>query len=79
MQVRQLLLTRTRATWYIHIQTLHSDVLGIDEREQDWELRHLDMSRLVALSSVVAARGVALPDISCVIIHPMARETRLHQ
>ena len=36
-------------------------------------------SRLVALSSVVAARGVTLPDIHCVIIHPYTRQTRLHQ
>ena len=59
-------------------QRLHSDALGLEEDEQKPEEAD-DRCTLVVLSSVIAARGVTLPDIRYVFIHPYCRRTLLHQ
>ena len=63
--------------WY-QTQRLHSDALGLEVDEQKPEEAD-DRCTLVVLSSVIAARGVTLPDIHYVFIHPYCRKTLLHQ
>ena len=68
----------TNAT--VNIVPLHSDLLGEEETNQD----HLEASSAHAgqqlyLSSLIAARGVTLPNIKYVFIHPFGRTTFLHQ
>ena len=64
----------------IQIMTLHSDCLGLGEDEQKHEVQDVRRNRtLVILSSVIAARGVTLPNIKYVFIHPHCRKTLLHQ
>ena len=57
---------------------LHSDALGNEEKEQSEN--EMDdgndetAPRLIYISSVIAARGITLDDIRCVIIHPHCRK-----
>ena len=61
----------------VELLSLHSDLLGEQEDEQDHS--YLGNGTLVALSSVIAARGVTLPDMKYVFIHPHCRVSILHQ
>ena len=64
----------------LNIIRLHSDILGKGEDSQDnAECRLNVRGRKVYLSSLVAARGVTLPDIKYVFISPYGRTTVLHQ
>ena len=64
----------------LNIIRLHSDPLGEGEDSKDnAESRNNRRGRRVYLSSLVAARGVTLPDIKYVFIHPYCRTTVLHQ
>jgi len=64
----------------LNIIRLHSDLLGEGENSQDnAESRNNWYGRRVYLSSLVVARGVTLPDIKYVFIHPYCRTTVLHQ
>ena len=64
----------------IETMTLHSDCLGLGEDEQKHEVQDVRRNRtLVILSSVIAARGVTLPDIKYVFMQPHCRKTLLHQ
>ena len=64
----------------IDIVRLHSHLLGEGETGQDHaETSSASDSRKLYLSSLIAARGVTLPDITYVFIHPYQRTTFLHQ
>ena len=64
----------------IDIVRLHSHLLGEGETDQDYaETSFAPNSRKLYLSSLIAARGVTLPDITYVFIHPYQRTTFLHQ
>ena len=73
---------RQRRDPVIQIATLHSDALGLEEDEQNHDVKDLDTDNteptLVYISSVIAARGVTLEDIRCVFIHPHCSKTRLY-
>ena len=59
---------------------LHSHLLGEGEYSQDnAETYSSANARKLYLSSLIAARGVTLPNIRYVFIHPYARTTFLHQ
>ena len=64
----------------VNIVRLHSHLLGEGETSQDHaETSSAGQGRQLYLSSLIAARGVTLPDIKYVFIHPYNRTTYLHQ
>ena len=64
----------------VNIVRLHSHLLGEGETSQDHaETSSAGEGRQLYLSSLIAARGVTLPDIKYVFIHPYNRTTYLHQ
>ena len=64
----------------VNIVRLHSHLLGEGETSQDnAETSSSADGRQLYLSSLIAARGVTLPDIKYVFIHPYNRTTFLHQ
>ena len=64
----------------VNIVRLHSHLLGEGETSQEHADPSSDgRSRQLYLSSAIAARGVTLPDIKYVFIHPYNRTTYLHQ
>ena len=64
----------------VNIVRLHSDLLGEGESSQDnLEDSSADEGQQLYLSSLIAARGVTLPNIKYVFIHPCSRTTFLHQ
>ena len=64
----------------VNIVRLHSHLLGEGETSQEHADPSSDgRSRQLFLSSAIAARGVTLPDIKYVFIHPYNRTTYLHQ
>ena len=74
--------TRDWGLWRlaVHIVRLHSHLLGEEETSQEHaECAAAGEGRQLFLSSLVAARGVTLPDIKYVFIHPHNRTTYLHQ
>ena len=64
----------------VNIVRLHSHLLGEGETSQEnAETSSAGEGRQLYLSSLIAARGVTLPDIKYVFIHPYSRTTFLHQ
>ena len=64
----------------VNIVRLHSHLLGEGETSQEHADPSSDgRSRQLYLSSAIAARGVTLPDIRYVFIHPYNRMAFLHQ
>ena len=64
----------------VNIVKLHSDLLGEGESSQEnAEISSAAEGRQLYLSSLIAARGVTLPGIKYVFIHPETRTTFLHQ
>ena len=64
----------------VNIVKLHSDLLGEEETSQDqFEASSAHVGQQLYLSSLIAARGVTLPNIKYVFIHPFSRTTFLHQ
>ena len=64
----------------VNIVRLHSHLLGEGETSQEnAETSSAGEGRQLYLSSLIAARGVTLPDIKYVFIHPYNRTTFLHQ
>ena len=63
----------------IQIMLVHFDNLGPGEAEQQHAVYDFLHGTLVALSSIIAVRGVTLPDIKYVLIHLESRKILRHQ
>ena len=56
---------------------LHSDIVGTD-RERNQELNDPRTAPLIALSTIIGARGVTLPNMRYAFLHPKMRTNALH-